>query len=111
MSHWTQRASRVPAEPREQFRLHGHVTGPLWRPLVDIHPGMGLLRFASGSQRDGYLGHYVADGARVTPPVNDNQARDITRWMPGLQPGDLVASELNPLLHCDSDHPLEISRA
>lgn len=39
---------------------------------------------------------WVADGCRVTKPINPNQERDITRWMPGLQPGDLVASDLNP---------------
>jgi ectoine hydroxylase-related dioxygenase (phytanoyl-CoA dioxygenase family) len=42
---------------------------------------------------------WVADGCRVTPPINPNQERDITRWMPGLQPGDLVDSALNPLAY------------
>ena len=42
---------------------------------------------------------WVADGCRVTEPINPNQERDITRWMPGLKPGDLVASELNPLAY------------
>lgn len=42
---------------------------------------------------------WVADGCRVTPPVNPNQERDITRWMPGLKPGDRVATELNPLAY------------
>ena len=40
---------------------------------------------------------WVADGCRVTEPINDNQSRDLKRWMPGLQPGDMVNSELNPL--------------
>jgi ectoine hydroxylase-related dioxygenase (phytanoyl-CoA dioxygenase family) len=40
---------------------------------------------------------WVADGCRVTQPINPNQERDITRWMPGLKPGDLVASDLNPI--------------
>ncbi|MGB5511286.1 MAG: phytanoyl-CoA dioxygenase family protein [Woeseiaceae bacterium] len=42
---------------------------------------------------------WVADGCHVTEPVNFNQERDITRWMPGLKPGDRVASELNPLVY------------
>lgn len=42
---------------------------------------------------------WVADGCRVTKPINPNQERDITRWMPGLKPGDLVASELNPIAY------------
>ena len=42
---------------------------------------------------------WVADGCHVTEPINDNQHRDLARWMPGLKPGDLVASELNPLAY------------
>jgi ectoine hydroxylase-related dioxygenase (phytanoyl-CoA dioxygenase family) len=42
---------------------------------------------------------YVADGARVIEPLNDNQKVDLVQWLPGLQPGDPVASELNPLLY------------
>lgn len=41
---------------------------------------------------------YFADGARVMEAVNPNQARDMTRWLPGLKPGDLAASALNPLI-------------
>jgi len=41
---------------------------------------------------------WFADGARVTEPDNFNRRRDLERWMPGLVPGDLAASELNPLL-------------
>jgi len=42
---------------------------------------------------------WVADGCQITEPVNFNQERDITRWMPGLKPGDRVASELNPVAY------------
>ncbi|KAA1192514.1 phytanoyl-CoA dioxygenase family protein [Pseudohalioglobus sediminis] len=137
----------------------------MWLPLVDLHRDMGMLQFASGSHRKGYLGHlpisdqseevldnhvreqgypivsepamragdatfhagwtlhaapgnssglmrevmtviWVADGCRVTEPVNPNQARDITRWMPGLRPGDAVASELNPLTYSRAKAPV-----
>ena len=40
---------------------------------------------------------WYADGARVTQPDNFNRKRDLERWMPGLKPGDLAASGLNPL--------------
>lgn len=45
---------------------------------------------------------YVADGTRVTDPEgNSNRQDDIERWMPGLVPGDLVNTPLNPLVyHC-----------
>ena len=42
---------------------------------------------------------WFADGARVTEPDNFNRRRDLDRWMPGLQPGDFAASELNPLVY------------
>jgi len=34
----------------------------------------------------------------VKQPDNFNRHRDLERWMPGLNPGDLAASELNPLV-------------
>ena len=133
-------------------------TVTMWMPLVDVTDQMGMLTFASGSHREGYLGTlpiseeservfqeyvdskgfsisrqktmnagdatfhygwtlhsapsnksdtirevmtviYVADGCRVTEPVNENQERDITRWMPGARPGDPVATKLNPLAY------------
>ena len=41
---------------------------------------------------------WFADGARVTEPDNENRRRDMSRWLPGLAPGDLAASDLNPLV-------------
>jgi hypothetical protein len=42
---------------------------------------------------------WFADGARVTEPDNANRRRDLARWFPGLKPGDLAASELNPSVY------------
>ena len=42
---------------------------------------------------------WVADGCHVTEPVNVNQEHDIKCWMPGLKPGDLVDTELNPVAY------------
>lgn len=41
---------------------------------------------------------YFEDGLRVAEPMNDNQRADLATWFPGLRPGDLAASEINPLL-------------
>lgn len=129
----------------------------MWMPFVDVPASMGALTFASGSQREGFLGHlkisdesekhfedlvrehgyplvvdamaagdatfhsgwtlhnapgnpsdrvrevmtiiYIADGARVTVPNNPHRERDMGQWMPSLKPGDLAASELNPLVY------------
>lgn len=41
---------------------------------------------------------YVEDGARVTEPDTGERRLDLAIWLPGLQPGDLVDSPLNPRL-------------
>ena len=41
---------------------------------------------------------YFADGARVTEPENPDQENDRQRWLDGLEPGELAASRLNPVL-------------
>ena len=41
---------------------------------------------------------YVADGARVTEPQNKNQEADRQTWLLSTEPGELVASELNPVV-------------
>ncbi len=39
---------------------------------------------------------YFADGARITAPKNEHQEADRQRWLGGLVPGSVAASELNP---------------
>jgi hypothetical protein len=129
----------------------------MWMPLVDLHPDVGSMTFATGSHRAGNLrghaisdaseaefarlvrddalpehtygairagdatfhagwtlhragpnptGHmrpvmtviYFADGARVAEPESVYQQFDLATWLPGLEPGDLAASTLNPRL-------------
>jgi ectoine hydroxylase-related dioxygenase (phytanoyl-CoA dioxygenase family) len=41
---------------------------------------------------------YVAEGAHVTMPVNENQEKDRERWFQGLSPGELATSSINPLV-------------
>jgi ectoine hydroxylase-related dioxygenase (phytanoyl-CoA dioxygenase family) len=42
---------------------------------------------------------WIADGTRVIEPRNFAQKADLKKWFPGLKPGDLAASELNPLVY------------
>jgi ectoine hydroxylase-related dioxygenase (phytanoyl-CoA dioxygenase family) len=42
---------------------------------------------------------YFADGVRVGEINNQNREKDLQRWLPGLKPGDLAASPLNPLVY------------
>ena len=40
---------------------------------------------------------WFADGTRVSNPDNVNRRRDMERWLPGAAPGDVAATDLNPL--------------
>jgi len=42
---------------------------------------------------------YVDADVMITEPTNNNQLRDLSVWMPGLRPGDVVSSPLNPVLY------------
>ncbi len=42
---------------------------------------------------------YVDADMVITEPSNDHQVRDLRVWMPGVRPGDIVASPLNPILY------------
>ena len=41
---------------------------------------------------------YMDSEMLVSEPKNKNQQADLDTWMPGCQPGELAASELNPVL-------------
>ncbi len=41
---------------------------------------------------------YFADGTRVSPLDNANRVKDRDAWLPGAEPGDLAATELNPVI-------------
>ena len=41
---------------------------------------------------------WFADGARVTEPANDGQKLDRLIWLQNLEPGELAASPINPLV-------------
>jgi hypothetical protein len=42
---------------------------------------------------------YFADGIRISEPDNQARVNDLASWLPGLKPGDLAASELNPVIY------------
>lgn len=42
---------------------------------------------------------YHAEDARVIEPDSHKRQCDLARWLPGLKPGDLAASRLNPLAY------------
>jgi ectoine hydroxylase-related dioxygenase (phytanoyl-CoA dioxygenase family) len=42
---------------------------------------------------------YLADDTRISEPDNPHRADDLKSWMPGLKPGDMAASPINPLVY------------
>jgi ectoine hydroxylase-related dioxygenase (phytanoyl-CoA dioxygenase family) len=146
-------------QDQQYWPLDGVRCVTLWMPLADADESMGTMRFASGSQKLGYLGPqnisdesearwsalveekgypissagamragdatfhdgwtlhgapgndssdrtrevmtiiYLEDGARISAPDSPSREADLKGCFPGLKPGDLAASPLNPLLY------------
>ncbi len=42
---------------------------------------------------------YMADGCHAMQPDNKNRENDLASWLPGIKPGELAASPLNPLVY------------
>jgi len=43
---------------------------------------------------------YIDQDMRVIEPRHNAHKSDLREWLPGLKPGDLAASPLNPVLYC-----------
>jgi ectoine hydroxylase-related dioxygenase (phytanoyl-CoA dioxygenase family) len=54
---------------------------------------------ASQTDREVMTVIYFADGVKALEPDNPNRADDLAGWLPGVRPGELAASELNPLVY------------
>lgn len=76
-------------------------SGPMKAGDATFHSGLTLHK-APGNPTDRIRAVmtviYMADDVKVTEPQNPNQEADLATWFPGLKPGDLAASEINPLL-------------
>lgn len=53
----------------------------------------------SGATREVMTIIYVADGSRVIEPDTNARKSDLRRWLPGLAPGDVIDSTLNPVMY------------
>jgi ectoine hydroxylase-related dioxygenase (phytanoyl-CoA dioxygenase family) len=51
---------------------------------------------------------YMDENIRIMPPKNKNHIMDLQRWAPGLLPGDLLASPLNPVIYSASEASAEL---
>lgn len=75
-------------------------TGPMRAGDASFHLGWTLHRaHPNVTDRDRHVMTVIwfADGTRITEPDNQGRREDLVRWLPGLAPGDLAASDLNPL--------------
>lgn len=71
----------------------GDATFHSGRTLHSAHANM------SGHRREVMTVIYYADGTRSMQPDNEHRKVDMQVFLPGQKPGDLAASELNPLLY------------
>lgn len=95
-------------DSEKQFEEYIQSRGYKIAPGVAMQPGDATFPYgwtlhgapanATDRTREVMTVIWYADGARVTEPDNFNRQRDLERWMPGLKPADLAASELNPLV-------------
>jgi ectoine hydroxylase-related dioxygenase (phytanoyl-CoA dioxygenase family) len=79
--------------------------GPLAAGDATFHAGWTMHRAeenTSSTMREIMTVIYFPDGMRVGTPENRRQASDLARWLPGCAPGDLAASELNPVLYSET---------
>ena len=77
---------------RPKFLRAGDAT---WHYGLTLHKAPGNL---SNILREVMTIIYVADGAKITEPINQNQEADRLRWFKGLPAGALAASEINPVV-------------
>jgi ectoine hydroxylase-related dioxygenase (phytanoyl-CoA dioxygenase family) len=75
--------------------------GPFDLGEVSFHAGWTFHRAGGNStdvMRRVMTVIYIADDMRVAEPKYDSQRSDLEAWFPGLKPGDLAASRLNPVI-------------
>jgi len=96
-------------ESEQRFEEHIRTRGYRIAPSVTMSAGDATFHYGwtlhgapanvTERSREVMTVIWFADGARVTEPDNANRRRDLARWLPGLAPGDLAASELNPITY------------
>jgi len=69
---------------------------------VSFHSGWIFHRAGANSTdkpREVMTVIYMDENIRVTAPKNKNHVADLERWAPGLEPGSVLSSALNPVLY------------
>ena len=79
-----------------------HRNGAMAAGDATFHSGWTLHRApgnATDTMREVMTIIYFADGISVAQPYNKQQESDLAGCLPGLKPGDLAATEINPVVY------------
>ena len=85
-----------------KLELYGVVEEPFAAGDVSFHLGWTFHRAganATSSVREAFTIIYLDQEMRLAQPRNKNQATDWERWCPGIRTGEVISSELNPVLY------------
>lgn len=86
----------------ESKGLHLDTHGALAAGDATFHAGWtlhGAPPNPTGTLRSVMTVIYFADGLRAVEPDHPFRAFDLKIWLPGVQPGELAASDINPVLY------------
>jgi hypothetical protein len=95
-------SQRVFGEMIEERKLHLHTYGAMQAGDATFHYGWTLHSAPgnpTGRVREVMTIIYYADGATVSEPDNSPRELDLRNNFPGLRPGDVAATERNPMLY------------
>ena len=87
---------------KQKLAAYGTVEEPFDLGDVSFHAGWTFHRAGanlSQSMREAFTIIYMDHEMRLAEPRNANQKTDRERWCPQVRVGEIVASELNPLLY------------
>lgn len=109
-SHTFEIGRDLPISDESEVRLQAELTAQKF-PLDDSAYALGDLSYhlgwtfhragANSSERPRQVMTmiYVDADMVITEPTNDNRSHDLNTWMPGMAPGQTVASLLNPVMY------------
>ena len=83
-----------------------HVVEPYDLGEVSFHSGWVFHRAGanlSGQMRKVMTIIYMDESMKAVEPTNENQSNDLATWCPSVKPGDIINSELNPVLYSNGN--------
>jgi ectoine hydroxylase-related dioxygenase (phytanoyl-CoA dioxygenase family) len=87
---------------KQRLAAYGTVEEPFELGDISFHAGWTFHRAGenrSQRMREAFTIIYMDHEMGLSEPRNENQAIDWERWCPGVRIGEIIASELNPVLY------------